>query len=104
VIPCLAGAERPCVGFGEAVALGVGRFERRELGARVGIERGPQGARELAGGQGAEDVDLGGLESLGDPLGLFEERLSAGAPGVDLDRNEDLCSWVTRAVEPMSSR
>ena len=90
VVPCLAGAERPRAPLGEPVALRVGGLERRELGARVGIERGPQRARELARGERAENVDLGGFEGLGDPLGFFEQGLCSGPARVDLYGEQDL--------------
>ena len=91
MIPRLAGAERPRSPLGEAVALGVGGLERSQLGSRIRIEGGSQRARDLAGGERAEDLDLGGLESLGDPLGLLEQRIaSPAAARLDLYREQDL--------------
>ena len=97
VLPVLARAERPRVGLGETVAAGLGRLDGRELGAGVGIERRPQGPRELPGPERAEHGHLGGLEPLRDPLGLLDQRAlprlvpAVGDPaGVDLDRDQDL--------------
>ena len=111
VIPRLARAERPRVGLGEAVAIRVGRLERRQLGAGVRVERGPQRPRELPGSERAEHGHLGRLEPLRDPLGLLDQspcRSVVAAVGdtssVDLDGDQDLVLLRDPRVEPISSR
>ena len=112
VLPVLARAERPRVGFGEAVAAGFGGLERRELGAGVRVERGAQRPRELARAERAEHRHLGRLEPLRDPLGLLDQRAHRGArargrrPAVRRSgpRSGPRAPASTRVVVPISSR
>src|SRR5262249_25336980 len=97
VVPAFASSERPGAVLGDSVPPWIGRLETRELGPRVGIERGPQSAGELAGAERPEDRDLGRFKSLRDPLGLLDQRgrgrviTSVAYPvRVDLDRDQNL--------------